>query len=616
MVALGIATLLFLPLILVGDAHAFFRMPCSQPVTVVRADPIVSDGKVASHLHTVLGSNGFDFSVDYDGLRNGTCSTCLPVADKSAYWTPNLWFQAQNGSFHRVDQVGGATIYYLQRYNSDGDKTLRAFPPGFRMIAGNMTRRNYDPDVLSHRAITHRCLDFDNSSPAAGEWHHLPDHPCPAGIRTQVFFPSCWNGNDLDSADHQTHVVYPDGVDNGVCPSTHPVRLVSLFYEIVWSTPAWADSWWVPANAQQPFVLSNGDPTGYGFHGDFISGWDENILQQAVNQCTAESGDIRECNILEFRTDDEMNSCVIPPRTLDKTEGWHTSDSDSTPTETPLPSGGGYCDAPDTIIPRQDATFINSVANWTSLGCARDDLGNRAFPDVTTFDDMTPEKCVASCADRGFNYAGLQFGRECWCGSQFDASRLGPYPCNMNCVGDPSQNCGASGFLAVTSSRTVRRRPPACSPTHRQRLSRPTQKDVSIGGVDLQGWDPVGCYSDNDGPRTLRGISLDAMGQMSPKICVAQCGGLSYSYAGIEGGSRCHCGNELYATNKLNASRCDAKCGSPCAAQSCFLANLISQLGTGDTLQTCGGAKAVAVYHASGDGAIKEPMSLPADHSF
>ncbi|KAH7097296.1 hypothetical protein BKA62DRAFT_833390 [Auriculariales sp. MPI-PUGE-AT-0066] len=78
MVALGIATLLFLPLILVGDAHAFFRMPCSQPVTVVRADPIVSDGKVASHLHTVLGSNGFDFSVDYDGLRNGTCSTCLP----------------------------------------------------------------------------------------------------------------------------------------------------------------------------------------------------------------------------------------------------------------------------------------------------------------------------------------------------------------------------------------------------------------------------------------------------------------------------------------------------------------------------------------------------------
>lgn len=27
----------------------------------------------------------------------------------------------------------------------------------------------------------------------------------------------------------------------------------------------WADS----ANPEQPFVYSNGDPTGYGFHGDF-----------------------------------------------------------------------------------------------------------------------------------------------------------------------------------------------------------------------------------------------------------------------------------------------------------------------------------------------------------
>jgi hypothetical protein len=52
------------------------------------------------------------------------------------------------------------------------------------------------------------------------------------GIRAQVFFPSCWDGVNLDSADHKSHMAYPiQNYNGGDCPSSHPVHLISLFYE-------------------------------------------------------------------------------------------------------------------------------------------------------------------------------------------------------------------------------------------------------------------------------------------------------------------------------------------------------------------------------------------------
>jgi hypothetical protein len=59
------------------SAHAFFRMPCSQPIVVERADPILDPGAVSGHLHTVMGSSGFNFTEDYDTAFAGTCTSCL-----------------------------------------------------------------------------------------------------------------------------------------------------------------------------------------------------------------------------------------------------------------------------------------------------------------------------------------------------------------------------------------------------------------------------------------------------------------------------------------------------------------------------------------------------------
>jgi hypothetical protein len=42
---------------------------------------------------------------------------------------------------------------------------------------------------------------------------------------------------------------------------------------------------------------------------------------------------------------------------------------------------------------------------------------NRYLPTfVYARDDNSPDKCIQACRKQGFKVAGLQFGKECWCG--------------------------------------------------------------------------------------------------------------------------------------------------------------------------------------------------------
>jgi hypothetical protein len=111
-------------------------------------------------------------------------------------------------------------------------------------------------------------------------------------------------------------VAYPSLVDNGVCPDTHPVRLVTLFYEVEWRIQDFANQWY---NSTHPFVLSSGDPTGYGLHGDFYNGWNVTILQEALNTCNASSGAAEDCPIFDgllqpANTENECNIGMFPRR--------------------------------------------------------------------------------------------------------------------------------------------------------------------------------------------------------------------------------------------------------------------------------------------------------------
>jgi hypothetical protein len=108
LVNLGLLALIsFLP-----ETFAFWKVPCSTPLVLERADPLLSPGKASNHVHTILGGSGFAFDLSYEQTQTSVCSSCSVIQDKSNYWVPALYFHAQNGTFISVPQNGGALIYY------------------------------------------------------------------------------------------------------------------------------------------------------------------------------------------------------------------------------------------------------------------------------------------------------------------------------------------------------------------------------------------------------------------------------------------------------------------------------------------------------------------------
>ena len=77
----------------------------------------------------------------------------------------------------------------------------------------------------------------------------------------------------------------PDGFwESGACPETHPVRLPTLFFEAIFRTHE------VGMEAGDQLVYSFNDWSGYGFHGDFLNGWKEGVIEGFLDYCTYNDG--------------------------------------------------------------------------------------------------------------------------------------------------------------------------------------------------------------------------------------------------------------------------------------------------------------------------------------
>lgn len=319
---------------LVLGVDAFWRLTCPGQVGLARVDPLVSPGEVSAHVHAIHGSSGFNEKATFaDITAPNTCTSCSIAEDKSVYWTPALYFQdGATGEYEVVNQKGGMLVYYLLRPNP-GSKGVKAFPEGFSMIAGDSLRRAYSihlgnvmaPDPgksewsalsqtnqrdLAERALGFNCLHYAKEPEGALWRHFLPtkdylDANCLNGVRFELMFPSCWNGKDLDSPNHRDHMAYPDLVDDGNCPPSHPVRMISLMYETIWDTYAFL-------GRNGTFVIANGDIQGYGYHGDFQSGWNVDLLQKAANECTDMDGLQERCPLFKIQSDDVSRACKMP----------------------------------------------------------------------------------------------------------------------------------------------------------------------------------------------------------------------------------------------------------------------------------------------------------------
>jgi hypothetical protein len=174
------------------------------------------------------------------------------------------------------------------------------------------------------KALTYRCFaaNYGNnrSAPGAGlntgeDSYALPTKACTGGIRSQIYFPTCWDGKNLDSPDHKTHVAY---VVNGKCPTSHPVSIPQILLETIWDTRDFNSMW--PTGGSQPFVYSMGDPTGYGQHADYVFGWKDDSLQKAMDTC--KSFPDTSCKVLATQSADASIKCQQKPRVNENNEGW------------------------------------------------------------------------------------------------------------------------------------------------------------------------------------------------------------------------------------------------------------------------------------------------------
>jgi len=83
------------------------------------------------------------------------------------------------------------------------------------------------------------------------------------------------------------------------------------------------------------------------------------------------------------------------------------------------------------------------------LGCFGDG-GTRDLPFFASGSSpvMTPSLCALLCTQKNFQYAGVQYAVECWCGNSFGMYGTSSN-CNMQCSGDATKNCGGGSANAV-----------------------------------------------------------------------------------------------------------------------------------------------------------------------
>lgn len=260
-------------------------------LTTQRMDPIVFPNQhPAGHVHAIVGGSRFGVSVGYEDLQTSQCTSCNVDVDLSNYWVPQLYIKKQkDGKFYYVDM--DFHVYY-KLINDKGQTgfynnplqpgEIMPFPNGFQVLAGSPLQT--EPDAN----INHKCM-----GPGTNTIEFTPNPENCWAIRAEVTFPSCWDGvSDGTEGDHSSHMTYAvDGYWNnpGPCPPSHPVRLPTLFYEAIYLTGNIFE-------AGDELVYSFNDTTGYGFHGDFLMGWDDGNIQSKIDYCIAnEDGAATQC---------------------------------------------------------------------------------------------------------------------------------------------------------------------------------------------------------------------------------------------------------------------------------------------------------------------------------
>ena len=229
-------------------------------------DPIVFPAQPGrSHLHDFFGNVSVNADTTTVSLLQAasSCLNGMDQVDKAAYWTPAL---LHNGR----PVTGQPDEHRIDAYYSVSDKPLpvRPMPVGLRMIAGDARASGPQPTNIVH----YNCLRYPQGGQVTRSSAAIPT--CPAGsyLSAKIVFPGCWDGRNLDSADHRSHMAYPA---KGQCPVSHPIGLPTLAIRLRWKTARGIPS--------SQLALSSGGQ--HSMHADFWNAWTPSVMQWLVDNC-------------------------------------------------------------------------------------------------------------------------------------------------------------------------------------------------------------------------------------------------------------------------------------------------------------------------------------------
>jgi hypothetical protein len=270
-----------------ADLEGAFRFLC-QAGQVLADDPIVFPGQPGkSHLHQFYGNTSANAYSTYNSLRTSGQSTCVNRGNRSGYWMPALL--DGKGNVIRPDYVA---IYYKRRPVSDpvvSDPTAKFYqgkasplPNGLRFIFG------WDPTGMNSARTGSAWFNCDGPTAQPGRYNSIPEVAahCPAGNRIGaiILAPTCWDGKNLDSPDHRSHVGYADYGSWGYlkCDAAHPYVIPAFTLQAWYKVEVGDDvsQWSFSSDAMAP-----GHPAGYTFHADWFGAWDNTVEKTWMDNC-------------------------------------------------------------------------------------------------------------------------------------------------------------------------------------------------------------------------------------------------------------------------------------------------------------------------------------------
>lgn len=191
--------------------------------------PGVADG--AHHLHDLVGNKSADgFSTD-DSLA--ASDTSCGNGDQSTYFWPVERIRGADDDptaaavqdENNIGTVSKPTRVNIQWRGNARSKVVAA-PRFLKMVVGDAKTIT---NGLGNAKPTFTCTGFTDRI--------TNKYPlCPRGSQVLSIhnFPSCWDGQNLDSANHRTHLVFPDAA-SGACPQgtqAVPQLRITLTYNL------------------------------------------------------------------------------------------------------------------------------------------------------------------------------------------------------------------------------------------------------------------------------------------------------------------------------------------------------------------------------------------------